>query len=462
MSERFPPLAEVARDLRNGRQTARALVETASENHAASEARLGAYKTWDGERAAALAGHADALFARGIDLGPLMGVPVSVKDLYGVPGLPTFAGTDAALPEAWERPGPVVRRPLAQLAPIMGKTHTVEFAFGGIGLNAHWDAPVNPWSGADGRRIPGGSSSGAGVSLAQGSALVALGTDTAGSVRIPAAVTGQVGLKLTHGRWPLEGIVPLSPSFDTPGLLCRSVRDVAFAFAALDPGETDATTPAAIGGLRIGLVGGPLEEGMDASVGAVLERALAATEGAGAVLRAVTVPGADDVLALFRQGGLAAPELAAFLAAEFPERVARLDPIVRARVEAAEGMTATEYLRRKMALAGHGRASLAAFETCDVVASVTVPITPPLVDAVAMPEAYATANMMVLRNTALANMMGWCALSLPIGLDAAGMPVGLQLMAPPWAETRLLAAALAVEGVLGAGEQGLGRPPIWD
>jgi aspartyl-tRNA(Asn)/glutamyl-tRNA(Gln) amidotransferase subunit A len=141
-----------------------------------------------------------------------MGIPISVKDLFGVPGLPTCAGTNAAFPREWEAAGPVVGAVLSQLGIVTGKTHTVEFAFGGLGTNPHWGTPVNPWSSPDEPRAPGGSSAGAGVSLAQGSALLALGTDTAGSVRIPASFTGQTALKTTHGRWSLEGIVPLSPS----------------------------------------------------------------------------------------------------------------------------------------------------------------------------------------------------------------------------------------------------------
>src|SRR5262249_19063321 len=148
-----------------------------------------------------------------------------------------------------------------QLGVIMGKTHMVEFAFGGTGLNSHHGAPYNPWD-ATAHRSPGGSSSGAGVSLLEGSALLALGSDTAGSVRIPACMTGTVGLKVTLGRWSTDGVVPLSRTFDTPGLLARSVADAAYGFAALDPALGDAegfiakADTVSLDGIRIAVDGG--------------------------------------------------------------------------------------------------------------------------------------------------------------------------------------------------------------
>ncbi|NIR35760.1 MAG: amidase, partial [Actinobacteria bacterium] len=160
------------------------------------------------------------------DPPPLTGIPISVKDLYGVDGLPTFAGTTRALPERWSRDAWLVRRLRDAGAIIVGKTHMVEMAFGGVGLNPSWETPRNPWD-AGTHRIPGGSSSGAGVSLWEGSALIALGSDTGGSIRIPAALTGTVGQRTTKGRWPTTGVVPLSPTFDTVGALTRTVEDSA-------------------------------------------------------------------------------------------------------------------------------------------------------------------------------------------------------------------------------------------
>lgn len=451
-------LRDIAGDLREGRLTARALIDDAAARYEATEERLHAYKTWAGDRARLQATAADTLLETGVDLGPLMGIPVSVKDLFGVQGLPVFAGTDTAFPEMWSRPGPLLRRLQGQLAIVVGKTHTVEFAFGGLGTNAHWGSPVNPWSEPDAPRAPGGSSSGAGVSLAQGTALVALGTDTAGSVRVPASLTGQVGLKTTHGRWSNEGIVPLSPSLDTPGLLCRTAEDLAFAFAALDDrGVPVSAMPA--GSLRIGVPRNFFWEDCDHSIAEVTEAALRKLEAKGARLVPLDLPGCDEVFAVFRQGGLAAPELRAFLDRDFPERIARLDPVVRMRVEGAENVSAPEYLRRRSILGENGRKARQAFDICDVLLTPTLPIGAPLLSTLEDPEIYRTANMLALRNTSIANLFGWCAMSLPVGLDADAMPVGLQLIAPPMAEERLIAAALAAETILGTAAESLGQMP---
>ena len=233
------PLIEIAADLRAKRVTAQELVEAAIFRHGRFGERLHAYSRWAPEQARAVAQTADAAFAAGLTIGPLQGLPVSIKDLFAVSGYPCFAGSSCRLPaDPWERDGPLVATLRRQLGVIMGKTHMVEFAFGGTGQNSHWSAPCNPWD-ATAHRAPGGSSSGAGVSLLEGSALLALGSDTAGSVRIPACMTGNVGLKVTLGRWSTEGVVPLSTTFDTPGLLARSVSDLAYGFMALDPAGTD-------------------------------------------------------------------------------------------------------------------------------------------------------------------------------------------------------------------------------
>lgn len=454
-------LEQLSNGLRRGDWSAADLARHCEENHHRHEPVLQAYKTWNGEGAIATADLAGRLLTRGIDLGPLMGQPLSVKDLYAVRGLPTFAGSVEPLGPDWERPGPLMGGLERQLAPVMGKTHTVEFAFGGIGVNAQWGTPRNPWK-ADEHRIPGGSSSGAGVSLAQGSAVLALGTDTAGSVRIPASVTGQAGLKPTHGRWPQEGIVPLSPSLDTSGILARSLEDLAFGFRAIEQslGRTSApiAVPAAMSCLRLGRADAFFLDDADPAVVEVYDRVMTQLAALGASVRGVELPGCTEAYAIFLQGGLAAPEFCAFLKAELPDRMDRLDPVVRLRVEGAESLSSVDYLLRVRTLREAARRASTAFGTADVLAMPIVAITPPRLDAIQDPEAYRRANTLVLRNTSMANLLGLCALTLPIGLDAQGMPVGLQLMAPPGAEERLLAAALLIESHLGKPVDVLGSP----
>ena len=189
-------VAEIGAALRAERTSAAALCEAAIANHEAHEESFGAFKHWDPAAARDQATAADAAFKAGNDLGPLQGLPISVKDLYGVKGWPTYAGTPKRFPKSWENEGPVVAALRAQLCVLTGKTHTVEFALGGIGANPHYGTPRNPWD-ADRHRAPGGSSSGAGVSLVAGSALVALGTDSAPIPRSSCWFT-----MVTASSWP--------------------------------------------------------------------------------------------------------------------------------------------------------------------------------------------------------------------------------------------------------------------
>src|SRR5215813_2532821 len=239
------PLIEIARDLRERRASARELVEAAIARHERFGKHLHAYLFWVPDQARTVAKAADAAFAAGVSAGPLQGLPVSIKDLFAASGYPCFAGSSRRLPaDPWERDGPLVATLRRQLGVITGKTHMVEFAFGGTGLNTHHGAPVNPWD-ATVHRSPGGSSSGAGVSLLEGSALLAFGSDTAGSVRIPASMTGTAGLKVTIGRWSTAGVGARAVTFGTLGLLARSVSVLAYGFAALVPAGIDPFTMAA-------------------------------------------------------------------------------------------------------------------------------------------------------------------------------------------------------------------------
>ena len=315
-------IAELAADLRAGRTYAAALAEAAIANHEAGDARFAAYKTWDPARFRAEAEVADRALAVGIDLGPLQGIPVSVKDLFGVRGYPTFAGAPRELPAVWRREGPVIRALRGQLAVVSGKTHTVQFAFGALGTNPHWGTPRNPWD-AEAHRAPGGSSAGAGVSLWEGSALLALGTDTAGSVRMPASMTGTVGIKTTQGRWSTDGITPLSHTLDTPGVLARNVADAALAFSVIDPEASGDPARflaeiegAEIGDFRIGVCEAFFAS-CDPGVAEGVHAALAQLEAAGARVSRVDIPGLDEVDQIFRSGGLSAHEFASFIQDEF-------------------------------------------------------------------------------------------------------------------------------------------------
>ncbi|GAB4235109.1 MAG: amidase [Methyloligellaceae bacterium] len=458
------PLTAIAAALRDRRVTAAALLETARHNHASHGARLDAYRIWSSEPAGMQAQAADAAFAEGRDGSPLQGIPVSVKDLFGVDYLDTTAGSPRPLPESWNREGPIIRALRRGGAVLTGKTHMVEFAFGGLGTNAHWPIPRNPWDAAT-KRVPGGSSSGAGVSLVEGSCLLALGTDTAGSVRVPASFTGTVGLKTTAGRWPLEGIVPLSPTFDTPGILARDVGDAAFAYAAIEAALADGAPPRPtarreLAGLRIAIPENHFWEACSSGIGDHVHAALRELENAGATLLPVTLPEADEAFDLFCKGSVVASELNAFLQAQLPDWIATLDPNIAKRMAAALDLDSDEIAARRLRIAELTRAAQERFAAWDIMVTPTVQITPPPIAEVEDPKAYSASNLLSLRNTCIANLLGLCAITMPVALDSAGMPVGLQCMARAHGEDALLAAAAAIEGILGTPAQRLGRAPL--
>ncbi len=455
------PLTHIITALREGTVSSEALVEAAIRGHDERGRGLNAYKAWDPQLAREQAAVADRLLSLGRDLGPLHGIPVSVKDLYGVPKFPTFAGSKHRLPARFEDPGPVVQACLHQMAVVMGKTHTVEFAFGGVGTNAHWGTPRNPWS--PGRhRVPGGSSAGAGVSLIEGSALVALGTDTAGSVRIPASATGTVGLKTTIGRWSTRGIVPLSPSLDTAGVLTRTVADLAVAFSALDPVARATDDPAflrplSLSEVRLTVPETPFWQDCAPGVAEVTRAAIDELVTAGARLVPCPLDDLQPLQTLFEKGALTAVQLHQFLKQELPDALSALDENVRNRLTDAGALPAAEYLDRQRQMQRAAVKAEAVLDDRLFIVSPTIAVTPPAVEDLQDPATYRRQNLLMLRNTSMPSLLGLCAISIPIGLDAAGLPVGLQVAARGGLDTVLIRLALAIEEHLGVGR--LGRLP---
>lgn len=462
---------EAAEALLAGRLTSEALVAWAVERHGASEGQLGAFVAFDSEAALEDARLADQVRSRFGSLGPLHGIPVSIKDHFGVSGFPTFAGTRRELPEGFRQEGPVVRALRQELAVVTGKTIAVELAFGGIGTNPHWGTPKNPWDAVH-HRVPGGSSAGAGVSLWQGTALVALGTDTAGSCRIPAAMTGTVGLKTTLGRWSTAGVVPLSSTLDTVGFLTSTVGDAAWVFEALDADLAkrgslrgalrdgrSAGRPRPPASPRLGVVREQLWEDCSPGVAEALEAALSELSGAQMTVGEAALPETREAEDLLRSGSVVSAELDDFLERELPYLRDGLDPAVASRIKDGGEISAREYLARRARIRALAQAAQARFTGWDVLVCPTVPITPPVVSALEELAVYRRQNFLALRNTCVANFLGLCALSLPVGLDAAGMPVGLQLLAPAGAEVRLLEVGMALEAQLGTPEDRLGWPP---
>ena len=454
-------LRELARGLRAGEFRATDLLREATENLEATEARLGAYRTRTASQAESTATAADAAFRSGKDAGLFQGIPVSVKDIYGVPGIPIFAGSTRELPPRFQEPGPIVRCLLDESAVIVGKTHTVQFAFGALGLNNQVPTPRNPWD-ASAHRTPGGSSSGAGVALCQGSAVISLGTDTSGSVRIPASLTGNVGYKPTIGRWPTAGIIPLSWYLDSPGVLARTVDDAAAAAGEIDGAlglASDGTDD--VSSLRIGVPDELFWDDCDAGIAEGVRDALTALERKGHRLVRVSFPEAVQAFDIFAAGGTSGAELLAFLTRELPEWIPLLDSNVRTRMTAAADLTAAEWLGRKLALDALARQARRLFADVDLIATPTTALTPPVLANVKSWDDYRPLNLKMARNTSLANLLQLCGLTLPVALDAAGMPVGLQVMADHRRDRFLFAAGLVLEKALGTGRERMGAPPSY-
>ncbi len=458
-------LESIGAALRDGDLSATELADWAIDNHERRGEAFHAYKTWDPEKLRTQAAAADAVFAADVDLGPLQGIPVSVKDLFGVAGYPTFAGCPRPLPEQWQSEGPVVQAIRHQLGVISGKTHTVQFAFGGLGNNPHWGAPRNPWDAED-HRSPGGSSSGAGVSLGEGSALLAIGSDTAGSVRIPASMTGTAGMRPTAGRWSTKGIVPLASPLDTAGPLTRSAADLALAFAAIDPvidapalAFTARQATAELADFRVGVFDwyfDDCEPGIAEGVKAALEE----LEKAGLRTSPATIPHVDDVTEMFSKGGLHIGEFTSFINNEMRAFRDDLDPSVAIRIKEAATFPASEHINRLKAIDRMAPEANAAFAGLHAIVGPTLPISPPKMADLGSPEDHLTANFALVRNTNTASLLRLCAVTIPVALDAEGMPVGLHIICPGGHDEIALAIAMAFERTLGTARERLGVPPL--
>jgi aspartyl-tRNA(Asn)/glutamyl-tRNA(Gln) amidotransferase subunit A len=456
-------MVELARLMGEGEIKARALAEEAIANHDRLGKKLMAYSQWAPDHARQCADAADAAFAIGSRAGSLQGIPASIKDLFAHSGFPTFAGSPKRLPAKFEQDGPVIASLRQQLATVTGKTHMVEFAFGGTGHNAHYGAPRNPWDAKE-HRSPGGSSSGAGVSLCEGSALLAFGSDTAASVRLPASFTGNAGLKFTKDRWSTDGIVTLSHTFDTPGILARRMEDAAFSFAALDPQLGDgfdflSRVPHGIDGIRIGIADSFFWDGCENGIAEAAKLAIDQLGRAGAIVKEAALPEAQEAYAVFCEGGISAVELRAFLDHELADWIATIDPVNAPPVKAAGSVPARDYLLRLWRLKTAAKAARARFDDVDVIACPTVQVTPPVM-AAPTPDTFWATNRAIVHNLVPGNFLVLCAATLPIGLDRLGMPVGLQLIAKGGDDERLVAIACAAERALGTPRERLGVPPM--
>jgi amidase/aspartyl-tRNA(Asn)/glutamyl-tRNA(Gln) amidotransferase subunit A len=399
-------------------------------------------------RAAALA--VDANHAAGSPLPPLAGLAVSVKDLFDVQGQVTTAGSTVlagAAPASAD--APAVARLRSAGAALTGHTNMTEFAFSGVGINPHHGTPPNPVTPAiDGTpRIPGGSTSGGAVSVATGAAWAALGSDTGGSIRIPAALQGLVGFKSTARLTPAEGAIPLSTTLDTVCAITRSVRDAVLVHEVLAQ-RIVSRIERPLSSLRLAVPGTTMLDDLDSSVAAAFERTLSLLSAAGARIDGIPLPELASLSTIQSTGGFSAAESWTWHRRLLAQREADYDPRVARRIRRGESMSAADYIE----LLGARRDWIARMQQAtrgfDALLSPTVPlVAPPLAPLQASDDAFFATNALLLRNPSVVNMLDGCAVSLPCHRDAE-MPVGLMVWSGALADDTVLAVSLAIEAAL--------------
>ncbi len=380
--------------------------------------------------------------------GSLAGLPISIKDLFDIAGEPTPAGSRVladGVPAV--KDAPVITRLRAAGAVLVGRTNMTEFAFSGLGINPHYGTPRNPYDRANGR-IPGGSSSGAAISVTDGMAVAAIGTDTGGSVRIPAALCGLAGFKPTARRVPLNGIVPLSESLDSVGPIAPTVACCALLDAVLSGQSPEPLGNCDIVGLRIGVLQGYVLDGLDAQVSRRYEAVLSIFSQRGAYLKEINLPALAEIPEWNAKGGFAAFESYAWHRQLIEQHRELYDPRVLSRIERGREISHGEY----MALIEARRRIISeaerAFEDFDVWLLPTVPrIAPLIAQLVSSETAYLEANAAMLRNPSIFNFLDCCALSIPCHL-AGDAPVGIMIAAPGNQDRKLLRIGCAMEAAL--------------
>ena len=411
----------------------------------ALDPRLGAFEHVAGAQALAAARAVDALLAAGTDLGPLMGVPVAIKDIFAVEGMPTHAGSNLEVADLVGPEGTFVRSLKRAGCVILGKVKTVEFAFGPTGISAPRGTPWNPWDSST-QRIPGGSSSGPGVAVAAGLSAFAIGSDTGGSVRLPAAFSGVFGLKTSVGLWPTDGVFPLAPELDTIGPLTRSAADAAMVFAVLTGQAPPAAHPP--GGLRFGRPERYFFDGLDAEVAACMEAALTALGEAGVEIVPIDVPEAAEREAYFPLA-LSAQLIAGLGRERFEAGRDAIDPVVGARAAKGLEVTADAYIRAERRRRKLARITAERMDGLDGWVTPTAALVPPPVADFARPAEGLAVALTITRDTQPGNLFGLCATSSPIQALGSDLPVGLQILCPHRQDARALSIALAVEEVVG-------------
>jgi aspartyl-tRNA(Asn)/glutamyl-tRNA(Gln) amidotransferase subunit A len=450
MNLTYLSLAEASDLIAKGEISSEDLVQAHLDRITTLEPKFNCFITQMPEAALNQASKVDAELNSGIYRGPLHGIPTALKDLYDTRGVLTTAGSiffDQWIPQA---NAAVVDRLDAAGAVTLGKLNMHEIALGVTNNNPHFGACRNPW---DEKRTPGGSSGGSGAALAAGMCMGSLGSDTGGSIRIPASLSGVVGLKPTYGRVSLRGVVPLSWNLDHPGPMARRARDVALLLQVIagydpeDPASADVGVPDYLAQLMGGVRGWRIAHAEDdffnhgdEQVLEAVQDAVAVFAGLGAKIEVVEFPGARE--AARGNGLLVTSDAAAFHRERLGENPEKFGTDVRQRLEAGAAYTSSEYslARRNQQLLRRKFEQF--FVEYDLLLTACTPIAAPLLEG---PDAVEQAARLT-RFTAPFNFTGLPAISLPCGFTDQGLPIGLQIVTRPWGEAALLRAAQAFEG----------------
>ena len=442
----LPTLESLAADLAARRTTSRALVEAclARIDEPGGQGAV-AFLHLDREGALRAADAIDRLRDANAAPSRVAGIPIAIKDLFDVQGQVTRAGSRVLHPAPADADAPAVERLRRAGFVLIGRTNMSEFAFSGLGLNPHFGTPLSPWNRHE-SRLAGGSTSGGAAAVADLMAHAALGTDTGGSCRIPAAFCGLVGFKPTASRIPREGAVPLSATLDSVGAIARSVACCQTLDAILAGQSEPAATVANVAGLRLAAPQNYVLDGLDAEVAAAFGAAMTALESAGAIVDRMTIPEFDGIPAINAKGGFAAAESYAWHRTLIETQNALYDPRVIVRIRRGAEQSAADFielLRARAALIDGVTRRMAAY---DAMVLPTTPTVPPRLEECDDDGEYGRLNLLALRNPTVINMIDGCAISLPV--QAAGAPVGVMLAACRGDDARLLQIARGVEQLL--------------
>ena len=448
----YPSLTGLADAYRSGEVRPSEVMRALLDRIERLEPSIGAYQALYAEDAMMAAEAADRAIASGHRIGPFHGIPFGLKDICDLEGRVTTGGSMAMKDRISPTTGTITRRLIQAGGIVVGKTKTVECALGGWGTNQHMGTPRNPWD-MEAHRIPGGSSAGTGAGVAAGLAVCGVGTDTGGSVRLPAGFCGLVGLKVTEGRLPTDGIMPLSHTLDTPGPLARSVEDAITMFLVMDGGEgwaldraeaersgLYATLTQGVAGLRLGILQQSERDECEPEVLAAYDEAVARLASLGAELVAFETPRPYAELTS-ACGLLIASEGYHHHGHLYDRADLPMDEDVRVRMLAGRDVSAQEYLAIADDRAETTRSYLAAMEGVDAVLTPSMPMTAPLLAEV--DQAVAPSHF-----TRHVNYLGMCALALPTGLSPDGLPTSMQIIGRGHDEAMALRIGAALEAAL--------------